>query len=257
MGIQFAREAYFDAVRKPLFGGALTQQQVDGQNFILTQWEKRRPDGDLRHLAYMLATTKHETASTMWPIEEYGKGAGRAYGRPDPVTGQAYYGRGFVQLTWRDNYRRATQLLGLSGDNDLEFHPSVALVPEVAADIMFAGMEEGWFRTAADGKPQTLERYFSQTRHDAYGAREIINGDKTVVTTWSKGVSIGQLIEGYHTQFLNALLKARRSSDDDQALTPAPAPAPTPMPTPDPSPQPLVVRVLVPKGVKVEVEVVE
>jgi hypothetical protein len=35
----------------------------------------------------------------MQPIEEYGKGRGMPYGKPDPTTGQVYYGRGFVQLT--------------------------------------------------------------------------------------------------------------------------------------------------------------
>ena len=32
---------------------------------------------------------------------------GNVLWRVDPQTGQTYYGRGFVQLTWRDNYARA------------------------------------------------------------------------------------------------------------------------------------------------------
>ena len=67
---------------------------------------------DTRWLAYMLATTFHETAYQMWPIEEYGKGSGRYYGTPDPETGETDYGRGFVQ---RDGtIRSATARLNLS-----------------------------------------------------------------------------------------------------------------------------------------------
>ncbi|TOE35570.1 hypothetical protein CGJ43_25525, partial [Vibrio parahaemolyticus] len=61
----------------------------------------------LQYLAYVLATTYHETGHTMKPIEEWGKGQGRPYGEPDPETGQTYYGRGYVQLTWLANYIKA------------------------------------------------------------------------------------------------------------------------------------------------------
>src|SRR5262245_48374882 len=106
--MRFARMTYFDSVRESLFTEHMTQQQVDGQNDLLQRWEDEPSSDDLRHLAYPLATTLHETASEMWPIEEYGKGSGQPYGVPDPETKQTYYGRGYVQLTWRDNYARAT-----------------------------------------------------------------------------------------------------------------------------------------------------
>ena len=204
MTITFDRKIYFDMVR-PMFGGALSQGQVDGQNFILTAWEKHPISDDLRHLAYPLATTKHETASTMLPIEEYGRGKGHVYGKVDPETGQTYYGRGFVQLTWRDNYRKASDKLGLEGEDDLEWHAEKALDPLIAARIMFRGMEEGWFRTGG-GKPETLRRYFDDDTDDAFGAREIINGDKKRVPDWSGGKSIGTLIADFHESFLAALV---------------------------------------------------
>jgi len=203
--LKFDRTIYFDMVRPRLFGGKLTQEQVDGQNAILDEWERHSMSDDLRHLAYPLATTIHETASRMWPITEYGGGAGQPYGEPDPETKQTYYGRGYVQLTWRDNYRRATSKLALTGDDDLEWHADRALDPQIAADVMFRGMAEGWFRTGNDGKPETLTRYFNATRDDPYQAREIINGDKHIVPSWSHGVSIGNLIADYHASFLAAL----------------------------------------------------
>jgi hypothetical protein len=99
--IRFERKAYFDAVRVAPFGGTMSADQVDGQEAILTAFELvqlRRPAFDLRWLAYALATTLHETASTMQPIEEY-NGANQPYGKEDPETHQRYFGRGF-----RTNY---------------------------------------------------------------------------------------------------------------------------------------------------------
>lgn len=214
MTITFDRKTFYNAVRGPLFGGSLTQQQVDGLGFKLTEWERKYSDRDLRWLAYGLATSKHETASTMWPVEEYGKGAGASYGKPDPVTGLAYYGRGDVQLTWADNYKFATAQLGLTGAHDLYWHPDQALDPQVSADVMFQGMADGWFR-----KPNKLSDYFNASREDPYNARDIINGDKNTVPKWSNGVSIGNLIAGYYADFLAALEQA-------EIRTPAPEPVP-------------------------------
>ena len=205
----FDREKYFDFVRAELFGGKLGQQQVEGQEAILGEWELQFVEPimtDGRWLAYMLATTYHETAQEMWPIEEYGKGSGMSYGKVDPETGQTYYGRGYVQLTWRENYAKATEVLGLKGEADLEWNAVMALDPQIAADVMFIGMRDGWFRASSDGKRQTLSRYFNSDTYDPYGAREIINGDKSHVPNWSNGVSIGNLIAGYHEKFLDALM---------------------------------------------------
>lgn len=204
MSVLFDRKIFFDSVRGPLFQGSLTQQQVDGMNAILADWEGTYIGNDLRWLAYPLATSKHETASTMWPIEEYGKGAGQPYGEIDPKTGFAYYGRGLVQLTWDYNYKTATNKLQLTGADDLYYHPDKALDPFIAGHVMFRGMQEGWFRGDSQGR-QTLARYFNDNTDDAYTAREIINGDRKTIPSWSNGVSIGNLIKGYHQDFLRAL----------------------------------------------------
>jgi hypothetical protein len=202
--IVFDRKIFFDSVRASLFGGTLSQQQVDGMNFKLARWELSPLSEDLRHLAYPFATAKHETASTMWPIEEYGKGKGKKYGQPDPRTGKTYYGRGDVQLTWYDNYLKATVALNLPPEDDLTLHPEKMLEPSISAAVMYLGMSEGWFRGDADGR-ETLKRYFNADTDDPYGAREIINGDKHLVPKWSGGVSIGDMIKGYHFKFHDAL----------------------------------------------------
>src|SRR6266576_3399540 len=98
------REFFFGQVRRLLFLGSLRQSQVDGLNVILDRWEAQYAAEDDRWLAYALATTYHETDQKIQPIEEYGKGRGQPYGKPDPDTGKTYYGRGFVQLTWKNNY---------------------------------------------------------------------------------------------------------------------------------------------------------
>lgn len=206
----YDRQTFFDAI-SPLFGGTLTQQQVDGMGFKLSVWERHHGDCDPRWLAYALATSMHETAATMWPLEEYGHGEGQPYGEIVEETGQAYYGRGDVQLTWDYNYKGATARLGLGGDDDLYWHPDRALDPSISADVMFLGMIEGWFRDA-----HMLDDYFSDDEDDPFNAREIINGDKDTVPDWSGGVSIGNIIAGYHDSFLSALLEAT------QAVVPEP-----------------------------------
>ena len=204
----FNRKVFFDIVRSSLFPGGMTQSQVDGMEAILSAWEENPRSDNLRWLSYPLATTAHETGFTMQPIEEYGKGSGMEYGKPDAETGQTYYGRGYVQLTWKDNYIRADEELGFGhteGDvTSCEWHPGNQLKAEVAAETMFQGMVEGWFRGDSKGR-QTLERWFNETTDDSYMAREIINGDKHIVPSWSGGKSIGNLIKSYHIDFLAAL----------------------------------------------------
>ncbi len=185
------RKFFFDHVRAFLFQGSLKQSQVTGLTAIMDEWEKNWGKKDDRWLAYMLATAHHETDRTMMPINEYGKGKGRKYGENLKMDGTRYtdttnifYGRGYVQLTWYENYQKAGKKLGL----DLIKNPELALVPANASEIMFNGMNEGWFT----GKK--LSTYFSPTAEDWVNARRIINGlDKA------------NLIAGYAKQYYAAI----------------------------------------------------
>lgn len=120
----------------------------------------------LRQAAYMLATAKHETANTFAPIEEYGKGKGLPYGNRNSKTGHAYYGRGYVQLTWAKNYQTMGTVLGLP----LYTQPDLALRYDVAYKIMSYGMTHGTFTGVA------LRRYINEGKTDYQNARKIING---------------------------------------------------------------------------------
>ena len=188
-------ETYFDSVRDSLFGGSMTQQQVDGQCVIVGLWNYQAtgtPMTDIRWLAYMLATVYHECAQKMWPIREYGLGQGHEYGEPDE-NGNTFYGRGFVQLTWKENYDRASAILGLIDERDLTTHPDMALDSLIAARVLFRGMAEGWFTGAK------LGNYFNEEDDNPIEARAIINSDV------SKN---GPMIADLHYLFLDALQDA-------------------------------------------------
>lgn len=183
------RGIFFTKIRS-LFG-RMSQSQVEGLNSLLDA-----VGGCLiNEAAYMLATAYHETAHTMQPIEEYGKGRGRDYGKrlkmsrkPYSDTLPIYYGRGYVQLTWYENYDKAGRLLKL----DLLRQPELALQADVAAKIMREGMFDGWFT----GKK--LGEYIGLRTAEYVSARRIINGmDKA------------QLIAGYAVVFELALRKAK------------------------------------------------
>lgn len=170
--------------------GRFTQKQVDGLNAVLDAGNKAGLSK--AHIAYMLATAWHETAKTMQPIREYGKGRGRRYGTNIDIDGSRYqgllhiyYGRGYVQLTWLTNYKIMGKLLGV----DLVNNPDLALDHKIAADIMVLGMTQGRFT----GKK--LSDYIKHgARAEFIQARRIINGmDKA------------GLIADYAVKFMSAL----------------------------------------------------
>lgn len=159
------RKFFFDEARARLFGGKFAQSQVDGLTLLLDRWERDHADSDDRWLAYILATVHHETDARFQPIEEYGRGRQRPYGKPVPPHGHAYYGRGYCQLTWDYNYRTFGDLLGL----DLLAQPKLALDPAHAADILFIGMIEGRYTG------RRLGHYIDGDRCDWVRARRIVN----------------------------------------------------------------------------------
>ncbi|MFC3165004.1 hypothetical protein [Ciceribacter thiooxidans] len=194
---------FYRAIRAEPFGGRLTDGQVRGIAAIRGEWMKTAPDGDPRHLAYMLATAFHETARTMRPVREtlastderaiaildraYAAGrlpqVARPYWRRDGK-GRTFLGRGFVQITHRRNYQRLSDALGI----DLVSDPARAMEMEVAASVLVAGMMRGLFTGVS------LADVFSGGREDWTGARRIVNG-----------LDRAELVAGYGRAFLKAL----------------------------------------------------
>lgn len=116
--------------------------------------------------AYVLATAYWETAGTMEPVREAYFLGSAAESYRAKLGYSPWYGRGFVQLTWQANYERAGRELGI----ELLSNPDLALDPDVAAQVLVAGMVEGWFTR------RKLGDYITGTRCDYVGARRIING---------------------------------------------------------------------------------
>jgi putative chitinase len=202
---------FFDVVRAELYAGIMSQSQVDGFNYLIAVWErhfeKANPRDGTNWLAYAMATVYHETAYTIQPIEEYGKGKNYSYGKPAGPYGQCYYGRGYPQLTWYDNYVKGEKNLKerYSVVAPLEKDPSQMLIHEVSALVIYDGMVYGWFTGVS------LSTYFNASKEDPVNARKIINGlDKA------------DLIAGYYWKFKKALVKLPdapqvAATDEEQA----------------------------------------
>jgi hypothetical protein len=139
---------------------------------------------DQRWVAYLLATVRHETGFTYAPVEEIGLGAGHAYGVPDPVTGQTYFGRGYVQITWKNNYQAFSQLPTV----DLVQNPALALQPPISYQIASEGMRLGKFTGVS------LQNFIHDDTADYVNARKIING-----------LDQAETIAGYAQQFAQTL----------------------------------------------------
>ena len=189
------RTNFYISIKLNLFK-EISDKQKQGMDAILDYWENNGfHDG--RHLAYIFATAYHETARTMQPIEEYGKGKTRPYGRKQKYSGEKYttpdniyYGRGHTQNTWFEIYEKLTKLAKKQGkDWDFLNNPELLLQMEQSVWATFTAMETGLYT----GKK--LSDYFNDTKEDPIGARRIINGtDKA------------ELIAGYYYKFLNAIV---------------------------------------------------
>jgi len=230
MTAALSRQAFFAAVRKNPFPMALTQGQVLGLSAI---FDACPPDLGSQELAYCLATAFHETARTMLPIKELGGDAylrrmydpqgerpatAKTLGNTVPGDGAKFAGRGYVQLTGRTNYRRATGELQNAGyldhTMDLTVTPDMAMTADIAAPIMFLGMAEGWFTG------RKLADYFGPGKlPDPVNARRIING-----------VDKAQTIAAYYDAFVKALKAAGHKPGGVVAAAPVVPVIVTPVP---------------------------
>lgn len=128
---------------------------------------------DPRWAVYMLATVYWECAGTWMPIEERGKGRGRKYGLPDRRTGLIYYGRGYTQNTWYENYKTLTDSWNKQHPDvpvDFTLHPELLLIPEYSYWVMSLAMRKGLYTGVG------LPRYINADKYDFVNARRIING---------------------------------------------------------------------------------
>lgn len=171
-------KVFFDIVR-PLFGGALTQSQVDGMNATIKAFTLYG-DGDINKLAYALATEKRETGDEMQPIYERGSKAyfkkyeGRAdLGNIKAGDGYLYRGRGKVQITGRRNYAFWGKRLGI----DLVGNPDLALDPAIAVRLLVEGALLGVYTGKALGSYiDGIDEDDAEDLREYVAARRVING---------------------------------------------------------------------------------
>lgn len=202
---------FYGIIRENLFRGKLSQGVVDTIQAISdTYYAEAWPNVSAEHLAYVYATAYHEAYHARlnpdWnPVREgfasSNDGAIKAvtklydagkiktnYALPHPITGQSYYGRGWPQTTWYDNYRKMGDRLGI----DLVNNPDLALQRDVAAKLLVIGMIEGLYT----GKKLSDYNLVSGT-FDPINARRIINGMDAV-----------ERIKGYYEKFHFAINSA-------------------------------------------------
>jgi putative chitinase len=195
------RAKFYAAYRQKF--GPLNQGQVDGLESLLNSLEADTHISDLRWAAYMLATTKHETADTFKPIHEYGSRAyfiarygsqtkvGKVLGNDTPEEGADYAGRGDAQCTGESNYEMAEAALRKEYPNMIErweartgkkfdltvgdqpndeTDPDNMMDPEISYCTMSYAMRTGAFTGVG------LRRYINDKGCDYLGSRKIING---------------------------------------------------------------------------------
>jgi len=136
-------------------------------------------------IQYIIATALHETGGTLKATKEKGgnkylsslydpilakskrlRDRAKSMGNTEEGDGIKYCGRGLVQLTWKSNYAKYGEIMGI----DLVNNPNLALDMKHAVFILVHGMKYGTFT----GKK--LDDYINGNGTNFLLARKIING---------------------------------------------------------------------------------
>lgn len=208
------RDKFFDYIRTPtsgVFGGKLTQPQVDGINSILDACSKYNVTNP-HHIAHILAHVYHETGQYMTPIKETvyrystnknpsdstvikrldtALSKGKLPWVKTPYWKDGWFGRGQIQITHKNNYEKLGKKIGV----DLVSNPSLALNATHSAAIAVLGMRDGEFtgKKLSDYRfPQALDADWENH------PRRIVNGKD----------GTDKNIKAYHLSFYNALISA-------------------------------------------------
>ncbi len=187
------KPAFYQAARESFSRYTREGRHFAGTDAIIDEWNENYALEDTRMLAYILATAWHETGQRMYPIREafadtdeeairaldkyFANRTRNIYWRPVEETGRAYFGRGYVQLTWDTNYKKADQYLGIDPEAEdfkersYYWEPDNALDERSSIRITYSGMFRGWYTTYC-----LLNFFPPNQKADWAGARRIING---------------------------------------------------------------------------------
>lgn len=193
------RRIFFLQFKKLILKGeAMTQSRVDALDDFMDCIEKDTYIGSVYYMSYILATTYLETAWSFRPIKEIGGNAyftrmywdnrskARVLGNLSAEDAVNYCGRGFVQITGRNNYVKMTKSIRKCRPDiveafekrtgqtfDLVKFPTQTMAIDIAYAIITLGMAQGIFT----GKK--LSHYLSDTKNDFKNyksSRKIVNG---------------------------------------------------------------------------------
>ena len=121
-------------------------------------------------IAYLLATAEHESAGFQ-TLEEFDSGQkyeGRKdLGNTEPGDGPRFKGRGYVQLTGRNNYRSYANRTGIK-------LVDLPVIPMNWAAFSVYVIVDGMQRGAYTGK--RLDQFVNATKQDFRNARRVVNG---------------------------------------------------------------------------------
>ena len=148
---------------KKAFPTLTEQQYLNAQIIVNTAFAQTQTE---QQIVYFLATAYG--SSRLFPVKERLAKAGskvRKYQEKYWDTG--YYGRGYVQITWKRSYEEFQGILGI----DLINHPELALNPFIASEVMIVGMRRGLF--SIEGKNK-LDDYLGPGKYDFYNARRTV-----------------------------------------------------------------------------------
>jgi hypothetical protein len=179
---KFIRASFFEAYTTKF--GSLNSEQIQGLNSLLSSMEYDNELPHLNSMAYLLATVKYETQDAYRPL--IAQGSIEDFNNYDPILattpmqreiakrngntsqgdGYEYRGRGFIQISWKNNYKKLGYTLGY----DLINYPDQLLDPLIAYKVMSYGMRKGIFT----GKK--LSDYLNEYHADYRNARRVING---------------------------------------------------------------------------------
>lgn len=134
---------------------------------------------NISEASYALATTHLETNATFEPVREAYWMKNAEQWRKKNLRYWPYYGRGFVQLTWDFNYKKATEYFNTVLGIKVDFvkNPDLVMDPNYAAIILVVGMREGWFTGKdLDDYIDDIDESDKEDFLEYYNARRIING---------------------------------------------------------------------------------
>jgi predicted chitinase len=162
----------------------------------------------------------------------YGSGTklGQQMGNTEPGDGFKYRGRGFIQLTGKNNYAAASK--AIYGDDRLVKNPDLVNDPNVASQVSAWYMKKG--QSSMAGKLGINTSNMSQADANLLATSQIAGGD--IRRKGKIGAEILGKVNAYSGQFGGGSTAAPSTAAAQQTVTPAPAPTTSPQGTSQPAP---------------------